>query len=568
MNYPLKLVLLGGLFLSSCDDQLDFFDGEIQDFDITDVSGEFQGPVGYYTFTTNDLIDELTGEDAEVRIDRYPDGGIAIAFNESFSFADFSFAAPVEDIQIQKTVESPLASQNAIFGTSDQVEVTNQNIAVISQFNVPQTLTISENLNFQGNNISKLDFKNTNLNVVVASNANTTAKLEIDIPSLLSKANSAPLGFSLNIPRQGSVSEVFALENFEADFTYNGANYDQTFNNFVIETITTLNIEVGDVLSKNDNFDISFELVDVDSNVVYGVFASEQQNISLPEIELDFFEDIAIDELSISNASIDMAISNSLGVAFDLEIGNSVFSNANGVSQNLILNDSPKRIQQATYSSTNNIVTTAETSVSLNKETSNLPELLELLPTNLNINIDVASLEAPSFFAYDQSKLEGDVDVLLPLDFKIKGLVFDDTIDLEVDLEEEDTEQFESAELHLNMRSNFPLDVSAQLQFLDASGNLLENVKFYDKDDVVFENNRVDLIKGNNDFDTATGKTIGFKDHYLVLKIKKESIDAILDINALQLKVDVDTVGDTEVKFFDDYELKLQVGTSVNLKTN
>ena len=79
---------------------------------------------------------------------------------------------------------------------------------------------------------------------------------------------------------------------------------------------------------------------------------------------------------------------NSLGVAFDLDIDNSVFTNASGVSQNLILNDTPKRIEKATYSSSSNQVTPSETRISLNKDTSNLPELLEILPTNLNVNID------------------------------------------------------------------------------------------------------------------------------------------------------------------------------------
>ena len=49
-------------------------------------------------------------------------------------------------------------------------------------------------------------------------------------------------------------------------------------------------------------------------------------------------------------------------------------------------------------------------------------------------------------------------------------------------------------------------------------------------------------------------------------KIKEESIDDILEIKSLQLKIDVDTVGENEVKFFDDYKLDLQVGTLLILK--
>ena len=104
--------------------------------------------------------------------------------------------------------------------------------------------------------------------------------------------------------------------------------------------------------------------------------------------------------------------------------------------KNLVLNDSPKRIDQATYSSATNEVISEESQISLNKDTSNLPELLELLPTNLNINIDVETIEEPSFFAYNQSQLEGNVDVIIPFDFKIKGLEFEDNIDLEIDIAE------------------------------------------------------------------------------------------------------------------------------------
>ena len=324
------------------------------------------------------------------------------------------------------------------------------------------------------------------MNVVVSSNAKTSAEIQISIPSLLNTTSNNPLDFSLDIPNQGQVSQSFDLSDFEADFTFDGNNYNEVFNNFFINTVTTLDVKLGDVLSKSDAFDIRFELIDIDSNVIYGIFAKEQQSVNLPEIELDFFEDIGIDELSISGASIEMLIANSLGVAFDLDVQNSIFTNAAGNSENLVLNDRPKRIDHATYSSATNEVISEESQISLNKDTSNLPELLELLPTNLNINIDVETIEESSFFAYNQSQLEGNVDVIIPFDFKIKGLEFEDNIDLEIDIAEDDIDQFESAELHLNIGSNFPLDVSAQLQFLDVSDAMLDSIIFYDNDGVSY----------------------------------------------------------------------------------
>ena len=72
---------------------------------------------------------------------------------------------------------------------------------------------------------------------------------------------------------------------------------------------------------------------------------------------------------------------------------------------------------------------------------------------------------------------------------------------------------------------------------------------------------------GNDNFDSATRKTIGTKENYVIIKLKKESITYFRN-KILQLKIDVDTVGENEVKFFDDYKLDLQVGTSVNFKTN
>ena len=184
------------------------------------------------------------------------------------------------------------------------------------------------------------------MNVIVSSNAKTSAEIQISIPSLVNTTSNNPLDFSLDVPNQGQVSQSFDLSDFEADFTFDGSNYNEVFNNFFINTVTTLDIKLGDVLSKNDAFDIRFELIDIDSNVIYGIFAKEQQSVSLPEIELDFFEDIGVDELSISGASIEMLIANSLGVAFDLDVQNSIFTNAAGNSQNLVLNDSPKRIDK------------------------------------------------------------------------------------------------------------------------------------------------------------------------------------------------------------------------------
>ena len=269
MNYPLKLMLLAALFLSSCDNNLDFFDGDIEN---PDLSGEVQGPLGYYTFTTNDLIDELTGSDSDIIVSKAADGGISLVYNESFSIQDdFSFSEPIDDVIIERVVESPLASENSIFGTSDEVTVTALNFSIISQFNAPQSITINEVLDFQGNDISLLDFKNSNLNVVVSSNAKTSAEIQISIPSLVNKTSNNSLGFSLDVPNQGQVSQSFDLSDFVADFTFDGNNYNEVFNNFFINTVTTLDIKLGDVLSKNDAFDIRFELVDIDSNIIYGI---------------------------------------------------------------------------------------------------------------------------------------------------------------------------------------------------------------------------------------------------------------------------------------------------------
>ena len=64
-----------------------------------------------------------------------------------------------------------------------------------------------------------------------------------------------------------------------------------------------------------------------------------------------------------------MLIANSLGVAFYLDVQNSIFTNAAGNSENLVLNDSPKRIDHATYSSATNEVISEESQISLNKDT-------------------------------------------------------------------------------------------------------------------------------------------------------------------------------------------------------
>ena len=70
--------------VSSCEDRLDFFEGDIED----PTSGEVQGPLGYYTFTTDDLIDELTGSDSDIIVNKASDGGISLVYNESFSIQD------------------------------------------------------------------------------------------------------------------------------------------------------------------------------------------------------------------------------------------------------------------------------------------------------------------------------------------------------------------------------------------------------------------------------------------------------------------------------------------------
>ena len=88
------------------------------------------------------------------------------------------------------------------------------------------------------------------MNVVVSSNAKTSAEIQISIPSLLNTTSNNPLDFSLDIPNQGQVSQSFDLSDFEADFTFDGSNYNEVFNNFFINTVTTLDVKLRCFIKK------------------------------------------------------------------------------------------------------------------------------------------------------------------------------------------------------------------------------------------------------------------------------------------------------------------------------
>ncbi len=284
--------------------------------------------------------------------------------------------------------------------------------------------------------------------------------------------NGAPLQLIANTtPSTGDlpseVSGIIDLTNYEINLT--GANGFQTNSIGSTAVISvTQDAPVSAIISAQDS--VVVELNFIEAKVAYAKGYFGQHAISFNE-ELDFFSGLNLPDglLKLNQATLSLDVTNKIGVDASIDIGYLETLDENSISLSSLSESPllyPLNISRAMDN--NGEVIPSNYSVFINNTNSNLPQLIEQLPTAAKFNAQVfinplGNISGSNDFIYTDRALEANMKLDIPLNIGLSGLTVRDTF--EIKLEEELPV---SGSIDIYFENGFPFSGVIQMALIDS----------------------------------------------------------------------------------------------------
>lgn len=541
-------ITISCLLLNSCMDEK---------YDFNKISFDFRlepkvvAPVAYGSLTIKKFLDKYDPND---NIREELDKSLYIMYADSFgshpaaeiiSIPDQYFNSvnfnPYNDIAAEL---SPQTGKDLIFRKS-----------------VNQRFLFSQNLH-----PDSLYIKNSILKVHINSTLRQGGTLIITFPTIIGN-NGLPFSEIIPVsayPQNPDQSIEINIENVTIILDNNFAP-DMT----VLPVIYDLEIDdpPGGFLS-DENCSLTLSFTDIEYGTIFGAAGEYEIIKNINQIRLNLFDLYYADkgDLYFFNPSFCFDITNSFGVPVKVELWDILsISVKNTISTGLVIREgNPFNIPASTTPGTS-----MKTHIVFDKHNTNIIEVTDIQPNLLIFNskasLDPGIQNINNTFITDSSKINIRAHVKLPLWMKIKDMVFDDTIDFDMEnIIIEDADKFvDHLKISIEAENGIPVETEFQVYLtdenytyidsifneenysfpaakVDREGNLLSKTSFlYEKE---FSGDRINKLK-NVKFAIASAKLktpdfdenryVKFFSFYVIdYKIKLKA-DMIIDSNDL-----------------------------------
>jgi hypothetical protein len=338
----------------------------------------------------------------------------------------------------------------------------------------------------------------------------------------------------------------------------NSSEQDKT-NRFNIETQGELYFKAGSKIKAGDEINVDVAVNNLEFAALYGYLGSRELAASQDSIDLDGFGDFDFGNFKLADPQLKLKIENSFGLP--LEIALNQFTGVSGDKQVDLTGqyvDNPTEINSPDFP-TDGVV---ESEIALNKETSNIVEVLSIFPNkiayqfsgNMNPKGNVGQN-----FVLDTSRVNLEVEAIVPLYGSISGMTHD--IEMEFTELQETTEAIKEITFNLTTENHLPVDIAMQLYFVDA-------------DSVVLDSLLTPTVGGDIDYNKllkaaevdAEGNVIteSVEENTLQLVIDKEMVEGIKDAQEIVIRLTISTGKDENgqyqaAKFTMDQNVKIHL---------
>jgi hypothetical protein len=502
-------------------------------------------PLAYTTFGVYDVLARVDSSD--ILINDPETGAISLVYNStiaSLMASDF-----FGDINI---------NENYSYSTSQL------NLPIIAFYNGTQTTTRTEILDFSMPNNEELDhvsFKSGFFNFTLNTDIKQDIMLNITFPKLLNGLNPVTREVILDYNGNSPMTADFQIDltNLIGDFTLNGTSHNK-LEAFVQTTIIGDNSEG---ISGPERFNIALTSQNVRFKSMDGYFGQTPLLQLGDSVLIRIYQNAQdVGHFELKNPMVNFTIKNSFGLPINLHLDN--LKTINTISnQSLPLAGFPSPIQIPSPTTIGQVTTTK---IELNNtNTTNLSSIIT--PTPKYFYYEVGAQPNPNGktsipnFVDETSQIEINAEVNLPLEGYMYGFFMQDTVPFSYN---QDVDYIESVLFRLIADNAFPVNVFPQISAMDENFNLLFNL--FSLNDKIIDGAPVD----------ENGKVINSLRKITDINLTADKIDKLPNVKHLIIRAETNSSGynqtnpslSSNVKFFDFYNLKLQLSMNVKYQSN
>ena len=401
--------------------------------------------------------------------------------------------------------------------------------------------------------IKSIKLKEAQIDYSIISDVQSDVLVKLTFPYITK--NNVPVTKEVLVAASGNSSPVTGSFDFSNTLWQLDQDTDQPYNRLkVIYEVSMPNGSNGQLaFSSEDEVSISFTMKNLDVEELVGYFGFRQEWLEENVLDLGFDFGLFTDQSSpilFSDPTMRIEFSNSFGIPLQGEFN----ATAHGYFGNEANLNPPKIV--INYPAMAEMGQTANTVFVVNKQNSNIVDMLSVYPSYINYtgSATINPNNNPSIvnFIRSDSELNSSVEFDLPFKFSAQSLIYRDTskaASLGLEQGGFTIEDIDSAELKIVYKNGMPLKSTINLIALSATGEetvVVGNVQFKAAD--ADSNGRV---PSNG---TVNGEAFIILDNEQILKLD-QAYQYIYEIN---LKTEGN--GQTPVAMYTDYKVEMGVG--------
>lgn len=386
----------------------------------------------------------------------------------------------------------------------------------------------------------------------------TPLSSDISLTLPTAKTGVIPISVALTVDPDVTLNGTLPVDNSLIDL---GSITSQPYNLMPVDY--SIDVSSGGTLidfDSSDEISLEFSLTDPDFDYVKGYFGEENETIDPDTLDLDIKDvlDHITGTMLLSSPSIKLNYFNSFAIPIEVNLQATGFKGSETVDLNMDSNPFPLSYPAAPEERDKEDIFVVD------KINSSLPELVSMPPEKVSFSGSVAMNPdgndgTRDNYIFGDSRFLGNLEIEVPMEFRINNLQFADTVDnfLKNDDPDEDSplnwEDFDFLKIKISASNGFPVGVSLSLSLYDSGTNSIKNKIDADK---ILEPAPVD---GN-------GRVTEPVDYETSIEITKEFWQSIDKADRIIFTFTVVTTnnGSEDVKIYSDY--KIDFKASIILK--
>ena len=498
---------------------------------------QFAAPIAFANFGVYDIVAQTDSSD--LVIINPVTGEIALVYK-----------GEVVSVTAEDIFTLPVISEQVTFSTADlnMPTIPSFNATVSQQSSQSNTFTVLNGVEFH-----TVSFKNGAINLEFTSDLKHDINVDIIFPYMLK--NGAPL--TATLVGNYTVGPVTASASIDlTGATGNYTNAGTTVNTVVMEVVTTVN-GTGEEVQGNETIVLDATVASPAYRTASGYFGQQTLGNYADSILIKIFNTATNGYFELTNPKVRLELINSFGFPIEVALNNLQSINLNtGAVLQLTGYPNPVDILAPTIVG-NSKTTTIELNTS---NTTNISTIISPAPKYFYFEAEgLSNPDGPGAnlnFIQDTSRFKINAELELPLEGFAYGFEVKDTIEFTFD---EDISQIESVSFRIIVNNGFPVDIDADIIFVDANYQPLFSLT-----------DGFELIVASGETNSS-GEVITITEKISDLVANKANLPLLDQAKHVIIKANMETRNGQDgevIKILDTYTIGIHLGMNVKLNIN